>query len=751
MFAKVLIVLAMLLAVASANYAKAHKASSETILNVIFKLFKVDADAATCISDTTGVSQTIRDFGEEYDNKQYEQAVASLAKAFSAMSSSITDCGVPQVVHKFDAAALATKFAKISAKIDKVDSIIVGASDLIHDIDDIAAAAKEGDAEEIGSSINSFLNDWSQVTGGCGDHKGCKLVGGLLRIIQEVATDITPCKEALEPIVTQMEGAVISFKSKDYMTAVKDLADGLEAMSLALKDTACGVPKIADLIGKLSPKLAAAVVKVEDSKAVKIMVESADVYDDVFQLITAIDTGDWDTVGEELGNLLRVLRASSCETKACVILEGLMASVQEELSDFDSCMKDADRAWGDIEAGMADFKSKDYKDGVKKLGASMVQFANAVKDCDVSGIGSIAENMFNKLDDSTIANEIGDMVQLLVNGADVTLDINIAMLDFNSKNMAAFGSDLGDLASKLASTKCESTVCKIVEGLLNAAGVAFQDLKACEADLKKAEAGFSQGAQLFEDHHYGTAVKTWAGALSTVSSAVKDCGLDKELGFIQQEANVLGYANVSTSIGRDINILVHGADFYQELYSTLGDIKHHDYKAAGADLHGVVTTLSDWTGKHACRSDFCYVVVGVFQFLGDMKGSVKECEHDFQEAWTDFKYSYHNFSSSHENIIFHYKHDKHAIKAGMAALGEGMKDISKGVTDCHIEEFAELLEKLATKLGIAPEISLIEELLHILINGVKIEREIGDAMSDYGHDNWPGFGFNLAKLAKTLL
>jgi len=103
-----------------------------------------------------------------------------------------------------------------------------------------------------------------------------------------------------------MEGAVTSFKAKDYKTAVKDLADGLEGMSLALKDQACGLNKIADLIGKLSPKLAAAVVKVEDSKAVQIIVESADVYDDIFQLVEAIDSGDWDTVGEELGNLLRV-------------------------------------------------------------------------------------------------------------------------------------------------------------------------------------------------------------------------------------------------------------------------------------------------------------------------------------------------------------------------------------------------------------------------------------------------------------
>ena len=77
--------------------------------------------------------------------------------------------------------------------------------------------------------------------------------------------------------------------------------------------------------------------------------------------------------------------------------------------------------------------------------------------------------------------------------------------------------------------------------------------------------------------------------------------------------------------------------------------------------------------------------------------------------------------------------------------------MAKGVSDCHLQEFADLLEKLAVKLGIAPEIGWIEEILHILIEGVNIENEIGDACDDFGEKNWVGFGYNLAKLIKTLL
>lgn len=746
-----------LLAVATANYGAKLDINESKVLSVLFKLFHVDADAATCVSDTTGVSQNIKDFSAEYNAKNYEAALGSLSNVFSGLSSSISDCGIPQVAHKFDAAALATKFAKIGTKLDKIDTIVIGASELVHDVEAIVSAASSGDDESIANSLGTFLNDWTQVTGGCGDHKGCKLVGGVLRIIQEVAKDIGPCEDAILPAVTKMESAVSSFKAKDYKSAVGDLATSLEDIATALKNETCGLTRIGDLIGKLSPKLAAAVVKVEDSKPVQIIVEAADIYDDIFQLVDAIESGDWNTVGEELANLLRVLRASGCETKACIVLEGLMASVQKELENFDECMSDADDAWEGFEDGMTEFKDKDYVKGIKHLTSGVVSLARAVSDCNVEGVSSIAENMFNKVNDDAIANEIGHITQLLVQGADVTLDINRAVLDFSGKNWAGFGHDLGNLADFLNSTKCQSVTCKIVEGLLNAAGIAFQDLKECESDLKGAIAEYTQGAQLFEQKNYKSAIKTWASALSDTSKSVSACGLKEELGYIQQEANLFGYANVTVHTGvidrieRDLSVLVHGVDYVADLTAVFGDIRDHDYHAAGADLHNVVSDMASWTGRFACKSDLCYTIMGVLTFIGDMSGSIKQCENDFKTAWSDFGEGVHDFHDSHKNIIFHFKHDKKEIKAGLAAFGDGFKMIAAGVKDCHLQEFAELLEKLATKLGIAPEISIIEELLHIVINGVKIEEEIGNACTAFSKENYPSFGFNLARLIKTLL
>ena len=55
------------------------------------------------------------------------------------------------------------------------------------------------------------------------------------------------------------------------------------------------------------------------------------------------------------------------------------------------------------------------------------------------------------------------------------------------------------------------------------------------------------------------------------------------------------------------------------------------------NLQKVMDDLAQWTQKHACTSDFCYVVVGAFQFLGDIQGSVATCENDFKNAFGDFK------------------------------------------------------------------------------------------------------------------
>jgi hypothetical protein len=189
---------------------------------------------------------------------------------------------------------------------------------------------------------------------------------------------------------------------------------------------------------------------------------------------------------------------------------------------------------------------------------------------------------------------------------------------------------------------------------------------------------------------------------------------------------VLGFGNI-TALGKIDKILVHGADFYEDLYGTFVDFSKHDYRAAGSDLGKVLDQLSQWTKGHSCQSDFCYVVVGILQFMGDIEGSVGECKADFKLAFGNFSAGFHALANNTHDPVFNYQHDKAAVKEGVNDIGAGMKLVAKGVGDCHLQEFADLLAKLAAKLGLVPEISWLEDLLEIMIDGVQIGNEVGDA------------------------
>jgi hypothetical protein len=80
---------------------------------------------------------------------------------------------------------------------------------------------------------------------------------------------------------------------------------------------------------------------------------------------------------------------------------------------------------------------------------------------------------------------------------------------------------------------------------------------------------------------------------------------------------------------------------------------------------------------------------------------------------------------------------------------------SSFLIDLHCTDFsrslADLIAALATKFGLAPEIGWLQLLLHIIIEGVHIEHELGAALTDFGASNWVGFGWEVASLIKTLL
>jgi len=736
-------------AAAAAGTAGIPKPDAKEVVAALFKVLKItDVDPAQCVSDVSGAAVALRDFASDVHHKNVSMASRDLAQGLSGLSTSISGCGVQEVQNKLDALAAAVHFADIKY-VDDAVKVLVDASDLWNVIDEMANAISSGDPTQIGNAIGDLLSQWSAVMGECKSN-GCKVMDGILRVLQVVAEDITPCESALQPAFASLSDGMASFQKKDFKSALNETAKGLDLFAVALENDACGLKNVGSVLSSLSPALKKAIVQIDSSKAVSIIVGSADLYDTLYHAAIDLEKGDVAGFGMQMGSLLTQLQSSGCATKACVVVEGLLSALKLGSADFAQCSSDLDASWNFVESAIESFELKRWGAGVENVAKFLSRVGSAVGDCGVQDLGKIAEQTATKLGDGAVATEIGHVVQVLVEGADISNELTAAFTDFSNKRWSGFGHDLGNIANMMQDLHCNTFVCKIVEGLLNGVGVAYQDLVACEADLRSAEDAFQNGLKAFGSHDIKDGVGFFAGGLNTVAKSVSDCGLQTELGFIEQEANVLGFSNTSI-VGDVASVLVHGADFYEELYSAYTDgVVHHDYRAMGSDLGTVMDTLSKWTQGHACTNDFCYVVVGVLDFMGNVEGSVKQCETDFKDAFDDFKAAVAHFHDSHHSI-FHFVHNKEQIRDGVKSIGDGLKLVAKGVSDCHLQEFADLLEKLAVKLGIAPEIGWIEEILHILIEGVNIENEIGDACDDFGEKNWVGFGYNLAKLIKTLL
>ena len=147
-------------------------------------------------------------------------------------------------------------------------------------------------------------------------------------------------------------------------------------------------------------------------------------------------------------------------------------------------------------------------------------------------------------------------------------------------------------------TGCTKWICKLTEGFLDQLGLAYEDLEQCEADIAIAESNLTKAVQDFRSKNYESAVKETSQALHTLAVAVKDCGITKQLSYLEQEANVFGISTVV--IGEVTSIVVHGADFFDDLDGFVSHFESHDYVGAGQLLSKILDELSQWTEGHSC-------------------------------------------------------------------------------------------------------------------------------------------------------
>ena len=712
------------------------------VLGLLFHELNITADPTTCISDVGRADVAFAAFAADVKaGRIVPDGAADLSTALNALATAAAGCGGADALQaELRVLAVAARDAKFAAALDV-------------DLKALAAAINASDYAALAAAIQKLLSDWSAV-GGCGANAtACKFLDGLLKIVGVIAADVAPCEAAVGPAIALFEEGGAAMRAKNYSGAVALFGDGLDAVAVAVAADACGLKAVADAIGAAVPKLREAVVKIESSGAVRIIVGSADAYDALYHAAVDVESGDTADLGVRLGDLLSLLRASACATRACDVLEGLLAALQVVASDYTACVAPLDAAFPSLEKGLDELASRQWRQGARDVGAGLSGLATAVGACGVGSIATDLEAAARALNATGVAVDIGAVAHVLSDGADLTLDLQKLVRDAGAQQWGGVGADLGALATWLQATRCSSFVCRLLEGLLDAAAIPFSDLNGCAADVRATEADFEAGAAAYAAGQLKGAVSYWASGLDDLAKAVDGCGLSEELRFVAREAQVLGFGKISAAVGAAAQIVVHGADFYDDVFAAFEGVQSHDWRTAGAELGKVLDQLSEWTKGHACTSDSCYVVLGIFEFLGDIQGDIRACEADFSRAFGNFSAAFdalrNTSAPSGANADFSFNIP--GIKRGLADIGHGMLDVAAGVSDCHLAELAAVLEKLAVKLSVAPEIAWVEEALRILIEGVHIEQQIGSACLDYSEQNWAGFGYNVAKLVETLV
>ena len=467
---------------------------AQKTITSLFRHLNISVDPSACVDDVGRADIQFRDFALDARGRNVTMALTSLSRGLYAVSSAVSPCGVPQLKNRIDMLASAIHWADVAAQGTKV---VVGAKDLWNDMAAIGTAVSQNDTTAVGIRIGKLMASWSTIVGGCIDPThtaACTFLDGFLKLTQQLALNAKPCGSALQASLNALVNATSLFHSKRYQPAVLEFAAGLDGVSKAISEDSCGLKSLGKVIGEVVPKFQAAIVKVESSASIKILVGSADVYDELYRATMAIQQGDASSFGEEMGALFNKLRSSGCETKSCVLMQGILAALQVEAKDFVACSKDLDAAWGSIPTAISQFETgtaKGVVDGLTDIARFVTEAAEAVGNCGVPDLGNILSDTASKLGSNATAADIGIVVQALVSGSDVTHDVAKLLFDAKAGQWLSVGHDLGALSTWLNSMQCTTYVCKLTEGLLHAVEIPFQNLTGCRQDLSQAERVFS--------------------------------------------------------------------------------------------------------------------------------------------------------------------------------------------------------------------------------------------------------------------
>jgi hypothetical protein len=750
-------------------------------------------DPAKCVDNVGGSDVSFKNFERHFTSNQTRRGLMDLTFALGGLSTAMTPCNTPQARHQLDSLATAVRWAQLGEH----GEVLLNGRDMQTDFRLLGEAVASDDWGEVGKRLMVFFDNWSGMPWGTDcpeDDTACMIIDAImcgLNFRNPTASRVVGCERALLPVFGEFREAaekIRSGKGEDVTKAIETFSSALRELATASEVEECGLSILGAASRGVGDALALASIDINHDvtccesnatdqrcaaynfddgmgrcsggdwslacgdeascidKAVEIRVGSVDVSEELFAFSQNLIDGDHTGAGLNLVRLLSALRASHCESQACLVVENMMPFIAFGFVDLATCRDGLDQSWGALMDSYSALRSMEWREAVTHLGEAFAQFARGVAGC--APVGPIFQRVADLFGGHGTATVIGQMTQVLVGGADVSLDFAQLIVDMDHADWDAVGKDLGGLSVRMTETECESFVCELVEGILEEAGHVLIDLKPCKAELTEVEESFTAGAALWHRGQAKTSLGFLSSGLSHLAESVEACDLEHHMHWIVQEANLLGLGNIEV-LDEVTEVLVHGADLHSMVHDTCEAFEHHDYLAAGAQMVRTVDALASWTGRHLCVSPACYAMSGALQFFGDIMDDPQRCAHDFRDVES-------NFSAGFQAIVevevwpVRFHSDREMIQEGIHKWAAGFGALADLVYDCHLDELRYIMALIATHLTVSAEISWVLGIVTVVIHGVEITRELVDIAEAYMGNNWPAFGYHFARLVRVI-
>lgn len=687
-------------------------------------------DLGSCKADLGTSWSTLQSAMAQFNGKQYTSAAALLAKSLDQLDQALAPCQLTQLSALIENEAQFLGLGQVQW-VGQSMQFIVNGMDIFGDLYGMVQNWNDGDYNAFGADCAALLLKIENAKCDQSD-RGCIFIDALLSALKIVAEDMGSCRTDIDNAVAVFERAGQSFVDQQYSAAVAGFAEGLDDVAQALSN--CNLGEVASVIEKEAAKLKIAVVQNLGS-SVQIIVEGADIANDLYQATDALVAQDYARLAMDLAQLVADIGTAGCgNSTACQFVAGILQSLEIISADLSGvCAQGIEAGFAQIETSAKDWQSRNFEAALQDLSSGLDAIANGLSSCQLDALASLvsAEAKLIGLGNVTFLSQ---GVQILINGAEVYDDVDQVIADVATGKFGNAGAALGDLLLKVRGLSCTSTVCSLLDGLLQQLSIVAQDWGQCSADVSAAEAQFSAAFDQMRSGDFESAVGSFADALDQLSEAITDCDVKDLATILSNEAQLLHIGHVQV-IDDAVFILSLGANLYEDMYDASVKAEGGDWRSAGIDLGKFIVKLASIHSQTGCSFPLCLVVSGVMQVL-EVETSLAQCESDFGSAFSEFESAVSNWDDGSRKIALH-------------DIADGVDALASSVADCHVEQVAEIIEQLAQQLG-AGALGWLEEIVTILVDGSEIYSDVYGLVNAWSNRNFIEVGVEIAKLAVIL-